>query len=246
MFGVGIVAAFSVVSTATAAVTTTDIPLLALPRLIDSSVAKTAEIRYQAVQEAGVPSSALGKVVGGTEADYGAYPFFVRLRPLLGTSKCGGSLVAPDVVLTAAHCNGNFENFAVSVNGYTASLLNNQDEEETESVEKLPHPDFVLDTFANDYMLLKLKDPIETIEPVTLNFDGAVPGFVEDLRVIGLGTIQEGGQFPNFLREVIVQHADMELCQKAYADAGLNLVREEIMFCAQGDKKDACQGDSGV
>lgn len=40
------------------------------------------------------------KIVGGREADFGEYPFFVQ------ASLCGASLVWDDIVLTAAHCKG--------------------------------------------------------------------------------------------------------------------------------------------
>lgn len=215
-------------------------PHMELPRQINASIAAEAEVQYEA------KSMELARIVGGVEAVSGQYPFFVRMESLIGMSKCGGSLVAADVVLTAAHCNADNGQYAISVNGYKATFLQNTEEKRTLSVEKRPHPDFVVDTFANDYMLLKLRDPVPDFEPVTLNRNNAVPGLEEDIRVIGLGTLSEGGSFPNFLQEVIVQHTDMEYCQRAYADVGLDLVRSEIMFCAQGDNKDACQGDSGM
>jgi hypothetical protein len=46
----------------------------------------------------GLNDSAIANVVGGDESDYGEFPYYV----LLGG--CGGSLIAPRVVLTAAHC----------------------------------------------------------------------------------------------------------------------------------------------
>lgn len=40
-------------------------------------------------------------IVGGTHTDEQEYPFFVR-----GEYGCGATLIAPDVVLGAAHCKG--------------------------------------------------------------------------------------------------------------------------------------------
>jgi secreted trypsin-like serine protease len=41
------------------------------------------------------------RLFGGENATAGRYPYFVRL---VGAGQCGGALIAPDVVVTAAHC----------------------------------------------------------------------------------------------------------------------------------------------
>merc|ERR1712055_355319 len=46
-----------------------------------------------------------GRIVGGTNADKGEFPHQIVLtRGVGGSLMCGGSLVAPDVVITAGHC----------------------------------------------------------------------------------------------------------------------------------------------
>ena len=42
------------------------------------------------------------RIINGDEAERGRYNYFVRLY---GSSQCGGSLVAPDLALTNAHCS---------------------------------------------------------------------------------------------------------------------------------------------
>jgi len=44
-----------------------------------------------------------GRIVGGADAAEGQFPHQVSLRQL-SSHICGGSIIAPQVILTAAHC----------------------------------------------------------------------------------------------------------------------------------------------
>jgi len=106
---------------------------------------------------AGIGSAELSRIVGGTPTAFGAYPFFVRLEKNQGILECGGSLVARDVVLTAHHCDpqGDSE-FITVVNAYTSPNINNSSSEfQTVTVDRRGHEDFSMETFANDFLLLK-------------------------------------------------------------------------------------------
>lgn len=45
------------------------------------------------------------QIVGGTDAAERRFPYYVAMYRQDNSFICGGSLIAPDVVLTAAHCN---------------------------------------------------------------------------------------------------------------------------------------------
>ena len=97
----------------------------------------------------------------------------------------------------------------------------------------------------NDYALsiLTLCNPItfkREASPVCLpsqpgsSYDGVVS------TVSGWGTLSSGGYQPDELMEVNVTTIDNTECNTAY---GGDIT--DNMICAKGDKKDACQGDSG-
>jgi hypothetical protein len=108
------------------------------------------------------------KIVNGEEVEAGTYPWFVSLR--VGADYvCGGFLVAPQFVLTAAHCLWLPPVDNVVVGALCRNSGNcGQDYEEFAIEDSFFHPGYDPSTTDNDFALLKLSGN-STIEPVKID-----------------------------------------------------------------------------
>jgi hypothetical protein len=174
------------------------------------------------------------RIIGGTPAGINEFKFFASLS--IG---CGGSLIAPGIVLTAAHCAGNILTARIGSNvvnsgGVVKNVM-------TQCV----HPNYDPMTVANDYMLLKLDSPVDINQYplIQLNNNKAVPQTNQILTVIGFGATSEGGFGSNTLLKVNVPANSHQQCNQQYGGG----IVESVMFCAGmiSGGKDSCQGDSG-
>jgi secreted trypsin-like serine protease len=59
--------------------------------------------------DSNILSQRQSRIIGGKNAEVGRYPYAqISLQRFDGTHICGASLVAPDLILTAAHCQDSF------------------------------------------------------------------------------------------------------------------------------------------
>merc|ERR1712226_44311 len=178
------------------------------------------------------------KDVGGSNADPGGYPFMVMVGSN-GQLSCGGSLVAPNVVLCAAHCASAAQQ--VYIGRHNIGVSNEVGAETFNVIEVVPHPSYNPSTINNDYMMLKLSGNSQ-YTPIALDDGTLSPSFTggEDLQLIGWGRTSGGGPISTILQEVELDYLTNAQCAQTWG----NFITDK-MLCVNRSGKSTCNGDSG-
>jgi secreted trypsin-like serine protease len=192
-----------------------------------------------------------GRIVGGHDTTIAAHPWQVAIVaagiPNNLAQFCGGSIIAPRWVLTAAHCvDGGTKPEQISILTGTASLLSEGKRIDIVAGGILINKDWDLDTHEADIALLHAKEDlggkaISGPKPDSDEKDG------QDLVITGWGGLDWKQNPPrtNILQEAPVKFISRDLCNQKVS---YNHRVTNSMFCA-GDYVnggfDSCGGDSG-
>ncbi|WP_235618498.1 S1 family peptidase [Embleya scabrispora] len=229
-------------------------------RYIRGSTAALAAIVVAAVLTGAAPSAPAGPprgVVGGSPADTATYPWAVALssRAEYGSARsgqfCGGTLIAPTKVLTAAHCmfdqNGKRDDRPdlKVIQGRTDLRTTTGREVAVGSV--YVNPGFDATWISGDWAVLTLDEPLSTGSASLVGADEDVYAADTPSTVVGWGDTTGRGDYSPTLRQVTVPLVSDAACSTAYPGGIYGTYDAASMVCA-GEKrggKDACSADSG-
>ncbi|MDO9105618.1 MAG: trypsin-like serine protease [Methylovulum sp.] len=184
-------------------------------------------------------------IVGGHDATPGQWPWVVSLSvknvfPYDGQF-CGGTLISPTWVITAAHCmqGETVKTLDVIANIFDLSV----DKGQRVAVKRIiVHPDYNARSEDNDLALLQLTKPVHASSLPLIKGTATLAG--TDATVIGWGLLNENEDtYPSILQEVVVPIKSDAQCKSSNGEGSIT----ESMMCAglAAGGKDSCQGDSG-
>jgi trypsin len=188
------------------------------------------------------PGDVSPTVVGGTRASTSTYPWVVYLATTSGFQYCGGTLVAPNKVVTAAHCTVGDSPSAVRV------VAGRDDKQSSAGVVAnvtriWVHPSYQDATIGSDVSVLTLDRNLSygTL-PFATSADSALYTAGTTSRILGWGTTCSGCSASRYLLTATVPLVSNSSCSSSYDE-----YNSTAMVCAgySGGGTDTCQGDSG-
>ncbi|MFF9819160.1 S1 family peptidase [Streptomyces sp. NPDC014006] len=212
-----------------------------------STAGRTAAVAVAAVAAAvfSAPAAVAAPqpVVGGTTTTTTAYPFMMQITDASQNQFCGGTLVAPTKVVTAAHCMAGETPSGVRVVG-GRTYLNGTNGTVGRVSRIWVDPDYTDASNGDDVAVLTLSAPMPyTAAKYVAPSDTSVYAAGTTARILGWGTTAENGSSSNQLRTATVPIVSDASCKTSY---GSDFVQSD-MVCAgySSGGVDTCQGDSG-
>ncbi|MGW0824881.1 trypsin-like serine protease [Streptomyces sp. NPDC002845] len=212
--------------------------------------------------ESSEPSKVTPFIIGGTETTISRAPWMIQLGYYNEATDegyfCGGALVAPNKVLTAAHCVAglNWRANGVAFAGAT-NLYDDVNGTVVGIHRKWQHPNYNARTLRNDIAVLTLNAPLmkrPTLRLAASN-DNALytPGTTGTVYGWGLTSGGDDAQLSSKLRKVRLPMVKDSTCNSSMRSLlGADYFIEGSMVCAgtpatgtDGGTKSPCNGDSG-
>ncbi|XP_028145421.2 phenoloxidase-activating factor 2 [Diabrotica virgifera virgifera] len=193
------------------------------------------------------------------EAQYAEFPWMVSIYRLPKDANsrpvCGGALIHPQAVITAAHCvQDKRQRFEIGAGEWDISGKIKPFPVQLSEVESVTiHPEFYAGALFNDIALLKLTTPInlsENIDTICLPSQNLVHKPKKRCYSTGWGKDKFGrqGVYKTILKKIDLPVVPKNRCQDYLRKTRLGefFQLHYSFMCAGGEKgKDSCNGDGG-
>ena len=195
----------------------------------------------------------IGSIVGGSVSTPYSLPWQVGLvRPGEDRTGCGGTLIGPNHVLTAAHCMGSAFEVIVGEHNITAK----EDGTRHKICEATSHPQYNAYTTNYDFAIVRLSEPVEIgvrAMPACLPDanDKKMTGDAlagKTVTVSGWGQPKSGWNVSqhNVLHVVDVPAISNKKCNESEYRNSIYRITDAMLCAGHAEGGiDSCQGDSG-
>jgi len=125
------------------------------------------------------------RIIGGTLAPINTYPWFAKaLTSTNNWDGCGGSLVAPEFVLTAAHCLPKNTVAKYQIGAFCDQADNCGQVSQIVNIQtKYSHPNYNKNTDEYDFALIKLASRVTVTNPVKMDQGTISPNYPAGKRL---------------------------------------------------------------
>lgn len=206
---------------------------------------------------AGKGVAQITNIVGGNNTNISQVPWQVLLD--VNGGLCGGSIIAPNWVVTACHCvEGLSANQVQVFAGITNQATERGIAQQPGVAQIIRHPGYNTNPnsrFDNDIALLRLNTPLNfnaNVQPIAYaTSNGNLTNVGTNALVSGWGRIIENGPVSDLLQSVNVNIIDNAIGGQQYdnlpsPDDRMNITGNMVIAGVQGvGGLDACNGDSG-
>jgi len=191
--------------------------------------------------ECGVSQVHQSRVVNGYKAKEGAWPWIASLQRSYGGHFCGGTLIAPNWILTASHCVSFIHNpsdFKVVMGAHNRA--NDEPSQQSRPMKRvIMHPQYNRNTLFADHALIEVEKPFQLNKRVVLGCmpKSQVPIGTQSCYIAGWGTTTHPGNVPDILMQARMPVVPSVSCR----------YNPEVVCVGFGKITDpnACRGDSG-